>query len=337
MRIDPRKRCWPSRARAIGPRGSVRPTRTRVSQSSAARRAAVAVPEAAKNSSVAASNNKLSERATTRSNVESGSSTRAACFVCAAHPASIAPASGASHCAVGAGFCAELFLLREEASLRVDRGSRILTTAVCGSATTKAPSRQLAAEVLVPSGCSSSAFARRVATVPSSPTTLRATDLESTAATAPSTEITEPAEPSDVIDPIPSNRYGRIVSASATGTAVKFSISTITAESSQRLPSETAEVARTPKTRWIMSPPGTRIAVSRTGESPIRRWRTAASMLGWCQRSSAPIHQSRHQVSPRICTKPAGSQSAIAPASTVPRGAQLRTILESFAAALDSA
>ena len=130
MRIDPRKRCWPSRARAMGPRGSVSPTRTRVSQSSAARRAEVDVPVAAKNSSVAASNNKLSERATTRSNVESGSSTRAACLVCAAHPASMASASGASHCADGADLGSELFLLREEAFARVDRGRRILTTAV---------------------------------------------------------------------------------------------------------------------------------------------------------------------------------------------------------------
>ena len=57
-----------------------------------------------------------------------------------------------------------------------------------------------------------------------------------------------------------------------------------------------------PYTRWIASPLGTRIEVSTTGASSTRCCRTATSLVGRRQRSSAPIHHS--SVHPRRAAAP---------------------------------
>src|SRR5262245_20619682 len=60
------------------------------------------------------------------------------------------------------------------------------------------------------------------------------------------------------------------------------------------------------------------MAVSTTGASPTRCWRTATSFVGRRQRSSAPIHHSRLHPAPAGRTVPSTSTCAGAPPPTVP-------------------
>src|SRR4051812_18232367 len=76
----------------------------------------------------------------------------------------------------------------------------------------------------------------------------------------------------------------------------------------------------------MASPPGTRMTVSTTGTAPTSRWRTAASVAGWCQRSSAPIHQSNDQERPAGVTRPRGSTAARSAEGRAPRVVQLRWV-----------
>ena len=71
---------------------------------------------------------------------------------------------------------------------------------------------------------------------------------------------------------------------------------------------------------------GTRIAVSTTGAAPTRRWRTAISREGRCQRSSAPIHQSSDQPSNQGVTSPRGSTIGSHGEPTLPTIVQLRWV-----------
>ena len=128
-----------------------------------------------------------------------------------------------------------------------------------------------------------------------------------TAATRPSTRTTAPSTSTAPIAPSPDSVSGRNARASATGTdgrVLDLDHDRRVVPCRRRPPP--SEVARTPNARCTTSPPGTRIEVSTIGASSSWRWRTAASVAGWCHRSSAPIHQSRLQAAPRIRTQPGG-------------------------------
>ena len=195
------------------------------------------------------------------------------------------------------------------------------TVAAWASGTTTATSARPSRSSVASGGVRSSASARRVATEPPGgsatqrPTTARAIGRSTRSATAPSISTVEPCTRAATTRPPPSDRTGRSTSASATGTAERFSNSTSTPG-----PTSVPEVATTPPVRATTSPPGTRTAVCTSGASPSDRCRTAASTDGWCQRSSAPIHQSSVHVVPTGSTAPAASTSARIPASMVPTG-----------------
>ena len=103
------------------------------------------------------------------------------------------------------------------------------------------------------------------ATLPTAPNTTRAMGRDSTAPTPPSTRTTVSSMSTDDTRPAPDRVSGRTTTASATGTALWFSTSISTAESSQTPPPVVDELARTPNTRCTTSPPGTRMAVSTPG------------------------------------------------------------------------
>src|SRR5581483_3454583 len=69
-----------------------------------------------------------------------------------------------------------------------------------------------------------------------------------------------------------------------------------------------------------------RMAVSTTGAEPATDWRTAASRLGRCQRSPAPIHQSSDQPPAHGVTSPRGSTVAEYGEARFPTVVQLRWV-----------
>ena len=109
----------------------------------------------------------------------------------------------------------------------------------------------------------------------------------STSAGVPSTRSVTPSSSTSDSVTGPSKSNGRTASASANGTAERFSTSITTPS-----PPPSTVDRRTANARWTASPPGMRSVVSTTGAAATSRWRTAASSAGRCHRSSAPIHQS---------------------------------------------
>ena len=163
---------------------------------------------------------------------------------------------------------------------------------------------------------------RRVAVVERRGRDRAGAGVGSSSATRPSTATAEPAQ----VDALDDGQALGVVGPHGEGErrpgrGDAFSISTTTSS-----PPPSALLRRTAYTRWTASPDGMLMAVSTTGVASTRRWRTATSRDGTCQRSSAPIHQSSDQPSYQGVTSPPGSTIASRGESRLPTAVQFRCV-----------